>query len=179
MLKWQIVSRGATIVSPQNYRDGKHDVFRRRLHFLFLRFLCYRKTTEKNKTKKKLQKEQKIIVFGWVRNKVNFVNGFCWKSCKTLLVFGRQKTRRETYSFAVFFVTKSRITTEIGVSTGTGETENSSFFEKACSWKGSRKGFYYLRSTKAVLCWKHNFYSVFSKTQLLQRKGCKLPKKEK
>ena len=67
-------------------------------------------------------------------------------------------------------------TTKIGVSAGTGKTENSLFFfEKGCLGV-SKRVFYYLWSTQAVLCWKHYFYSVFSKTQLSQRIGCKLPK---
>ena len=43
----------------------------------------------------------------------------------------------------------------------------------------SKKGFYYLWYLKAVLCWKHYFYSVFSKTQLCRHERMQLEQKQK
>ena len=43
----------------------------------------------------------------------------------------------------------------------------------------SKGGFYYLWYTKLVLCWKHYFYSVFSKTQLCRHERVQLEKKQK
>ena len=41
------------------------------------------------------------------------------------------------------------------------------------------KGFYYLWCLKAVFCWKHYFYSAFSKTQLCRHERMQLEQKQK
>ena len=75
---------------------------------------------------------------------------------------------------------KSPNTTKIGVSAGTGENPKWHFWLKKCHFGLSlEKGFYYLWYLKAVLCWKHYFYSVFSKTQLCRHERKYLDKKQK
>ena len=66
---------------------------------------------------------------------------------------------------------------KIGVSADTGENPKWHFWLQKCHFgKGPRKVFYYLWFLKAVLCWKHYFYSVFSKTQLCRHERAKKAK---
>ena len=75
---------------------------------------------------------------------------------------------------------KSPNTTKIGVSAGTGENPKWHFWLQKCHFGFSlEKGFYYLWYIKAVFCWKHYFYSVFSKTQLCRHERMYLDKKQK
>ena len=74
---------------------------------------------------------------------------------------------------------KSPNTTKIGVSAGTGENPKWHFWLQKCHFgKGPGKGLYYLWYLKAVFCWKHYFYSVFSETQLCRNKRVQLEKQE-
>ena len=57
-----------------------------------------------------------------------------------------------------------------------GKTKNPTAFEKWVFWNGCREGFHNLWYAKAVFCWyfrNHCICSVISKTQQLQKKGCK------
>ena len=73
---------------------------------------------------------------------------------------------------------KSPNTTKIGVSAGTGENPKWHFWLQKCHFGFSlEKGLYYLWYLKAVLCWKHYFYCVFSKTQLCRHERMQLDKK--
>ena len=75
---------------------------------------------------------------------------------------------------------KSPNTTKIGVSAGTGENPKWHFWLQKWHFGFSlEKGFYYLWYLKAVLCWKHYFYSVFSKTQLSRHERMQLEQKQK
>ena len=112
------------------------------------------------------------------------------KNRQTLFVFGRKNENahfRCTYlfwengtSFSFCNHTKSPNTTKIGVSAGTGNNPRWHFwFQMALLGFPLERGFYYLWYTKAVLCWKHSFYSVFSKTQLCRNKRVQVEKKHK
>ena len=71
-------------------------------------------------------------------------------------------------------LSKWQNTIKIGVSAGTGENPKWHSWLRKCDFgKGPRKGFYYLWFLKAVFCWKHYFYSVFSKTQLCRHERAK------
>ena len=50
---------------------------------------------------------------------------------------------------------------------------------KVSFWVSLEKGFYYLWCLKAVFCWKHYFYSAFSKTQLCRHERMQLEQKQK
>ena len=75
---------------------------------------------------------------------------------------------------------KSPNTTKIGVSADTGENPKWHFWLQKCHFGISlEKGFYYLWCLKAVFCWKHYFYSAFSKTQLCRHERMQLEQKQK
>ena len=75
---------------------------------------------------------------------------------------------------------KSPNTTKIGVSADTGENPKWHFWLQKCHFGFSlEKGFYYLWCLKAVFCWKHYFYSAFSKTQLCRHERMQLEQKQK
>ena len=62
-----------------------------------------------------------------------------------------------------------------GFSRHMGKTQNGTFGCKSANLgRGLERGFYYRWYLKAVFCWKHYFYSVFSKTQLADMKECYL-----
>ena len=74
---------------------------------------------------------------------------------------------------------KSPNTTKIGVSADTGENPKWHFWLQKCHFGFSlEKGLYYLWYLKAVLRWKHYFYSVFSKTQLSRHERMYFDKKK-
>ena len=75
---------------------------------------------------------------------------------------------------------KSPNTTKIGVSADTGENPKWHFWLQKCHFGFSlEKGFYYLWCLKAVFRWKHDFYNVFSKTQLCRHERMYLDNKNK
>ena len=74
---------------------------------------------------------------------------------------------------------KSPNTTKIEVLADTRENPKRHFWLQKCHFGFSlEKGLYYLWYLKAVLCWKHYFYSVFSKTQLCRHERMQLEQKQ-
>ena len=106
------------------------------------------------------------------------------KNCLTLFVSGREKKTPifvHTICFGQFFLTKTVQTRKNYKNSGFSEISQNQkwhlFFEKGVFWHGWKSGFYLLCFWKAVLCWKHYFYCVFSKTQLFKSKTVGMLKK--
>ena len=66
-----------------------------------------------------------------------------------------------------------------GFSGHRGKPKMALLVAKVPFWVFPRKGVYYLWCLKAVFCWKHNFYSAFSKTQLCRHERMQLEQKQK
>ena len=97
----------------------------------------------------------------------------CVQTVKNKRAFSLQLSVLGKWSFFCGH-SKWQNTIKIGVSADTGENPKWHFWLQKCHFgKGPRKGFYYLWYLKAVLCWKHCFYSVFSKTQLCRHERAK------
>ena len=135
------------------------------------------------------KKPRKIVFFGWLwRIFYLFVKlSFFRKICKHYLCSEGKKKCAFSLQLSVFGKChffgahwKSPNTTTVGVSADTGENPKWHFWLQKCHFGFSlEKGFYYLWCLKAVFRWKHNFYSVFSKTQLCRHERMYLDKKQK
>ena len=128
------------------------------------------------------------MFFGWLwRKMVFFVRmSFLGKIGKHYLCSEGKKRCGFSLQLSVFgnwsFIgahSKSPNTTKIGVLADTGENPKWHFWLQKCHFVFSlEKGLYYLWYLKAVLCWKHYFYSVFSKTQLCRHERMQLEQKQ-
>ena len=128
------------------------------------------------------KKPEKIVFFGWLWGKCFFCKmSFFRKIGKHYLCSDGKKQTRIFVATICFWKmvlfcghSKWQNTIKIGVSAGTGENPKWHFWLQKCHFgKGPRKGFYYLWFLKAMFCWKHYFYSVFSKTQLCRHERAK------
>ena len=157
---------------------------KRKLHFLFFSFLCWKSRNRKKEKKKKNMEKAKNTIknrfFKVVIQKCEQKQKRIFsKTCLTLFVSGREKNAhfRAHYLFwpKMFFgpkQCKSGKTIKIVVSPEIVQNQKwHLFFEKGVFWHGWKTGFYWLCFWKAVLFWKHYFYSVFSKTQLFKSKN--------
>ena len=123
------------------------------------------------------------MFFGWLWRKCFFVKmSFFRQIGKHYLCSNGKKQTRIFVATICFWKmvlfccghSKWQNTIKIGVSAGTGENPKWHFWLQKCHFgKGPRKGFDYLWFLKAVFCWKHYFYSVFSKTQLCRHEKAK------
>ena len=134
------------------------------------------------------KKTQKNNVFGWLwRNMVFFVKMAFWgKWANTICVWKVQKRRIfvETICFGkmVLFWCPFKVTKHYknrGFSSHRGKPKMALLVANVPFWEGAWKGLYSLWYLKAVFCWKHDSYSVFSETQLCRNKRVQLEKQEK
>ena len=111
----QIVSQCVKIVFLQNFGLSKMRFSKRKLHFLFFSFLCWKIQTEKRKkTKRENSKKPYKNRFFLRWSSKNVKNQKKWifsKNCLTLFVSGREKKRAFSCTLSVlakiFFWTKT------------------------------------------------------------------------
>ena len=134
--------------------------------------------TWKNKISKK---PRKIVFLGWLwRKLVFFVKmSFFRKIGKHYLCSeGQQKVRIFAATICFWKMVLFLVPIQ-SHQTHRGKPKKSTFGCKSAIFGFSlEKGFYYLWYLKALLCWKHDFYSVFSKTQLCRHERMQLEKKQ-
>ena len=184
--------RGAKIIFWQFVRVSKKGFRKKMCTFCFCLFYGRERKRENMKKHGKIKfqkKPRKIVFFGCLWRKLVFFvkTSFFREIGKHYLCSEGQKKCAFSLQLSVFGKryffgahSKSPNTTKIGVSAGTGENPKWHFWLQKCHFGFSlEKGFYYLWYLKAVFCWKHYFYSVFSKTQLCRHERMYLDKKQK
>ena len=149
-----------------------------------------RQTRKKKKQKTKIAKrpQKSVCVFfffffsGWVGKKVHLSIVFREIAKHYLCLEGKEGHFRQHYLFwenCPFYVLvkKSWNTTKRGFSKHMGKPKITFCGEQGVLKGVSKRPFYYLWSTKAVLCWKHYFCGVFSKHSFCREKGLSCKKK--
>ena len=177
-LKSQIVCRGAKIFFGNLSGCQKRVIEKKCALFVFVFFMLekVKRKMWKNREKKFQTKNQKNCVF-WVvvKKMVFFVKmSFLGKIGKHYLCSEGKKRCAFSLQLSVFgkcsfFWCPFKVTKHY----------KNRGLQKCHFGFSLEKGFYYLWYLKAVLCWKHNFYSVFSKTQLCRHERMQLEQKQK
>ena len=144
--------------------------------FCFVFLLCWKKGKGKYEKmeKENFKKAQENCIL-WVVVKKNGLckNVIFWKIGKHYLcsegkkrAFSLQLSVFGKWSFFLWPFQVTKHSKNRGFSRHRGKPKRDLWLQKCHFGKGPRKGSYYLWCLKAVLCWKHYIYSVFSKTQL-------------
>ena len=171
---------------------SKKGVSKKNVQFLFLSILCWKKKKRKHEKNGKInfqKKPRKIVFFGWLWRKMFFfVNcHFFWKIGKHYLCSEGKKRCAFSLQLSVFgkchfFWCPFKVTKHYknrGFSRHRGKPKMALLLQKCHFGFALEKGFYYLWCLKAVLRWKHYFYSVFSKTQLCRHERMQLEQNKK